>query len=136
MYKYQFAVGARKLFADTIFEDLGGHEGWGEDAPKIVLWDRHWNAFIMDENLESDCKNLKLFLKSYEAGELKPYVKSDKPPKKNDGAVTVVVGTTFRDIVLDNSKDVFIEFYAPWCEYCKAIETPWKGMLPNVKPWE
>ena len=30
MFDYQFAIGARKHFADTIFEDLGGHEGWGE----------------------------------------------------------------------------------------------------------
>ena len=29
---------------------------------------------------------------------------------------TVVVGDTFDEIVLDPSKDVFLELYAPWCK--------------------
>ena len=127
MFEYQFAVGARKQFVDTIFEDLGGHEGWGEKAPKVVIWDRNWQVFRMEEDLQPNCENLKKFLKSYEKGELSPYIKSEEPPKENDGPVTVVVGKTFREIVLNHSKDVFIQFYAPWCEFCKAIESVWNG---------
>jgi protein disulfide-isomerase A1 len=41
-------------------------------------------------------------------------MKSDAIPETNDASVKVVVGKSFNDIVLDTSKDVLIEFYAPW----------------------
>jgi protein disulfide-isomerase-like protein len=33
----------------------------------------------------------------------------------------VVTGETFNNVVLDKSKDVLIEFYAPWCGHCKSL---------------
>ena len=33
-----------------------------------------------------------------------------------------MVGSTFEKIVLDKSKDVLIELYAPWCGHCKKLE--------------
>lgn len=67
------------------------------------------------------------------AGKLKPYVKSQRAPKKQTGPVTVVVAHTFGDIVLDNKKDVLIELYAPWCGHCKNLEPIYNDLAKKLK---
>ena len=53
-------------------------------------------------------------------GKIAPKYKSEKPPRKNNGPVKIVVANTFQQIVGDKTKDVLIEFYAPWCGHCKV----------------
>nr|PNR44122.1 hypothetical protein PHYPA_016506 [Physcomitrium patens] len=48
---------------------------------------------------------------------LNPYFKSEDIPEKNDEPVKVVVGKSFDNIVLDESKDVLLHFYYPWYGY-------------------
>ena len=36
-FKYQFAIGARKEFENTIFEELGGNDSWGEKGIGLFL---------------------------------------------------------------------------------------------------
>jgi protein disulfide-isomerase A1 len=40
---------------------------------------------------------------------------------QNDGDIKIVVSNSFDDIVLDETKDVLLEVYAPWCGRCKKI---------------
>lgn len=43
-----------------------------------------------------------------------PSIKSEPIPETQEGPVTVVVANNYKDVVLDDNKDVLIEFYAPW----------------------
>ena len=62
------------------------------------------------------------FIENFSLKQLKQRVKSEAAPAPgNPGEVQVVVGTTFEGIVANPKKDVFIEFYAPWCGHCKAL---------------
>uniref|UniRef100_A0A672P984 protein disulfide-isomerase n=1 Tax=Sinocyclocheilus grahami TaxID=75366 RepID=A0A672P984_SINGR len=75
-----------------------------------------------------DGKALEKFLQDYFDGNLKRYLKSETIPENNDGPVKVVVAENFDSIVNDESKDVLIEFYAPWCGHCKSLEPKFKEL--------
>jgi len=61
------------------------------------------------------------FIEDFVAGNVDPSVKSEPIPESQDGPVAVVVAKNYDDIVINNDKDVLVEFYAPWCGHCKAL---------------
>jgi len=67
------------------------------------------------------------------ANKVDKYVKSEPEPAANDDTVVTVVGTSFDRIVNDKSKDVFIEFYAPWCGHCKQLAPKWEELAKKMK---
>ena len=44
----------------------------------------------------------------------------------------MVVGKNFDEIVNDESKDVLIEFYAPWCGHCKSLAPKYEELGEKV----
>lgn len=67
------------------------------------------------------------FVDAFQAGSLKPHLKSAEPEDDDlDGPVVEVRGKTFDDIVLDEEKDVLIAFTAPWCGHCKNMKPKFK----------
>merc|ERR1719184_84678 len=66
-------------------------------------------------------ENLEEFATQFASGKLVAFIKSEDIPEDNSGPVKVVVGKNFDEIVNDPSKDVLIEFYAPWCGHCKSL---------------
>ena len=71
-------------------------------------------------------------------GKLAPSLKSEPIPESNDAPVKVIVGKEFDKIVKDETKDVFVKYYAPWCGHCKKLIEPWTELatkmaeFPNV----
>lgn len=77
--------------------------------------------FPFDQEKEITFDNIAPFVDDFVAGKLEPSVKSEEIPETQEGPVTIVVAKNYKDVVLDDEKDVLIEFYAPWCGHCKAL---------------
>jgi len=52
---------------------------------------------------------------------------------KAPSAVTVLDPSNFDAIALDPKKDVFVEFYAPWCGHCKSLAPTWEKLATAFK---
>ncbi|KAL4161032.1 hypothetical protein PRNP1_001589 [Phytophthora ramorum] len=102
-----------------------------EDFPAVMLvnmagamkkygFDYKADDFVakIEDGLSAD---LLAFENSYFEGKLTPQLKSADPEDDSEEAVKVIVGTQFQERVVDNEKDVLLEFYAPWCGHCKSL---------------
>ncbi|KAE9589484.1 hypothetical protein Lal_00000078 [Lupinus albus] len=47
--------------------------------------------------------------------------------------VVVLTDKTFNDVVLDETKDVLVEFYAPWCGHCKSLAPTYEKVATAFK---
>jgi len=81
-----------------------------------------------------DATTVKAHLDKFFSGGLKPSLKSEEPSLEDTkGPVVVLKGKSFNDLVINNSKDVFVEFYAPWCGHCKKLAPIWDELAEKVK---
>jgi protein disulfide-isomerase A1 len=105
---------------------------FGQHAGNLNLKVGTWPAFAIqrtdknekfpyDQESKITEKDIGKFVEDFLAGKVDPSIKSEPIPESNDGPVTVIVAKNYKDIVIDNDKDVLVEFYAPWCGHCKAL---------------
>lgn len=128
--KLNFAVASRKTFGHELSDF--GLDGTTGELPVVAIRTTKGEKFVMQEEFSRDGKTLERFLQDYFDGKVKRYLKSEPIPENNDGPVKTIVAENFEEIVNDKSKDVLIEFYAPWCGHCKNLEPKYKELAEKV----
>lgn len=103
-------------------------------VPQLVAIDQSkggMKKFFYDGELEHTA--IKAWMADVIAGKLTPKLKSEAVPAENNGPVKVLVGTTFEEETSKSGKDVMVEFYAPWCGHCKALEPEYNALGNTFK---
>ncbi|KAK3341521.1 protein disulfide-isomerase precursor [Lasiosphaeria hispida] len=77
--------------------------------------------FPFDQEKAITHDDIKAFVDNFVSGKVDPSIKSEPIPETQEGSVITVVAKNYNDVVLDDTKDVLIEFYAPWCGHCKSL---------------
>lgn len=89
--------------------------------------------YAFDEKAEISTATIQEWTNKFVNGELAPTIKSEEVPAENNGPVKVVVAKNFDEIVMDSTKDVLLEFYAPWCGHCKQLAPTYEHVGTTLK---
>ena len=122
-------------------------KSFGQHAGNLNLEVGKWPAFAIQDTQKnqkfpyttqgsgSDLSEKKIgkFIDDFVAGKVEASVKSEPIPEKQEGPVTIVVAKNYQDVVIDNEKDVLLEFYAPWCGHCKALSPKYDELAGMFK---
>ncbi|KAI6004111.1 thioredoxin-like protein [Pisolithus albus] len=102
---------------------------FGDHAKALNLVEPKWPSFVIqDPPAAIEPAAVSAMVTDYLDGKLQPKLKSQPIPESQDENVFVLVGEQFDEIAFDESKDVFVEFYATWCGHCKRLKPIWDSL--------
>ena len=74
------------------------------------------SKYLLDAKTELSSDKVLDTVKKFFNGEIEKTLKTEEVPEDWDKEpVKVLVGKNFKDVAMDKGKNVFVEFYAPWC---------------------
>jgi len=125
--QWRFTASARSELDQSDLDILGAKK---DAPPQISVLYQEKKYVLKDLSQEA----LKKFLADVLAKKAKPHYKSASlPAQAVEEGVTVLTGDTFEKVVMDSKKDVFVEFYAPWCGHCKKLAPVWTQLAEKIE---
>jgi len=91
------------------------------DLPSIRIHDTRSELKKYTMAGEISEANIMAFVDEWINGKLQATLKSEEIPAEQKDAVYTLVGKSHDTIVMDATKDVLVEYYAPWCGHCKTL---------------
>ncbi|KZP00087.1 hypothetical protein CALVIDRAFT_524999 [Calocera viscosa TUFC12733] len=112
---------------------------FGDHAKNLGIKEPKWPAFVIQDLKENakfplepakpvDGESVRALTQGFLSGEIKQTLKSQPVPASQDEDVFVLVSDEFDKVVFDDTRDVFVEFYAPWCSHCKRLAPTWEAL--------
>lgn len=93
-------------------------------APLVQQWIQHNFVAFADSEVTTESadhpqftdEDIEIYRQDY-----RTYMSATPQPDDMDHAVKVLSGENFKNVVMDESKDVFVEFFAPDCHACASF---------------
>ncbi|BEI86121.1 hypothetical protein CcaverHIS002_0604080 [Cutaneotrichosporon cavernicola] len=103
-----------------------------ESQPGFVIQNlQEQTKFLMPEAFNA--KSLSKFVKKFVAGDVAPHIKSQPIPESQDGPVYKLTSLGWDQLFEQTDKDIFVEFYAPWCGHCQRLAPIWDSLGESYK---
>ena len=105
------------------------------DLPCVRIHDTRREIKKYNLNSELTKENVIQFVKDWLDRKLSLSFKSEDESitEHSTGPVVALVGSNFEKIVYDPTKDVLVEFYAPWCSNCQKLIPIYENLASDMK---